>query len=56
MGINRINSRKPHRGKGWCDICDACIISAGMKCPNCGHRDKPSRNKRELTTTGNIAG
>jgi len=44
---NRTMKRKPKVRGFWCMSCDACFIHAGQKCPVCGHRDKPGRNKKE---------
>lgn len=38
------NSRKS--GKHWCMGCDACLIGPGEKCPNCGNKSMPRRNKK----------
>ncbi len=50
---NRTVARRPKKVGGWCDCCDAAKVYDGQKCPACGNRTKPSRNKRELTTVGN---
>ena len=44
---NRSMKRKPRRGNGWCGGCDAAFIRDGQKCPVCGRRQVPSRNKKE---------
>jgi len=50
---NRSMARKPSRKGSWCDICDMAKVFDGQKCPFCGNRIKPSRNKKELDTAGN---
>jgi hypothetical protein len=39
--------RKPRKSGGWCSGCDACMVFDGQKCPVCGNRQVPSRNKKE---------
>lgn len=44
---NRSMKRKPRKHSGWCGGCDACMVYDGQKCPVCGNRQVPSRNKKE---------
>ena len=44
---NRSVKRRPRRSQGWCRGCDAAIVGDGQKCPVCGSRIKPIRNKKE---------
>ena len=53
MSINRIRKRYPRKKGGWCPRCDMAIVHDGQKCPACGRKIKPYRNKRELNTMGN---
>ncbi len=50
---NRTIARRPKRTGGWCASCDRAIVFSGQRCPACGVRIKPNRNKRELNTIGN---
>jgi len=43
---NRTMKRKPRRISGWCDSCDSCMVYEGQKCPVCGKRRKPNRDKK----------
>lgn len=43
---NRTMKRRPKRGQGWCGGCDAAIVGDGQKCPVCGNRCKPYRDKK----------
>jgi len=44
---NRSMKRKPKRGHGWCMGCDMAMVGDGEKCPVCGSRSVPKRNKKE---------
>jgi len=44
---NRSMKRKPRKHSGWCSGCDGCMVFDGQKCPVCGNRQVPSRNKKE---------
>jgi len=44
---NRSMKRKPRGHSGWCYGCDRCMVFDGQKCPVCGRRQVPSRNKKE---------
>jgi len=43
---NRDKKRAPKKGKYWCPVCDCALVWDGRKCPNCGSKIKPKRNKR----------
>lgn len=42
---NRARARAPKRTQGWC-ACDMAIVAPGKKCPACGRKEKPQREKR----------
>lgn len=44
---NRSMKRKPRRGNGWCRGCDMAVVRDGQRCPVCGNRQVPNRNKKE---------
>ena len=44
---NRSMKRKPRKHSGWCGSCDMARVSDGQRCPACGNRQSPSRNKKE---------
>lgn len=54
MGINRNKVRSPKKGRAWCRSCDACKVSDGQKCPNCGKRHGVSREKYKKRCLLNI--
>lgn len=44
---NRDKKRQPKQGKFWCDVCDACLVHEGERCPVCKNwNGKRRRNKR----------
>lgn len=43
---NRDKKRAPKKGKYWCPVCDGALVWEGRKCPCCGKRIEPKRNKR----------
>ena len=44
---NRSMKRKPRLHSGWCRGCDMARVQDGKKCPVCGNRQPPERNKKE---------
>ncbi len=45
---NRSVTQKSRKtGKHWCMGCDACEVYPGEKCPVCGSRSIPRRNKKD---------
>ena len=44
---NRSVKRQSRKcGKHWCMGCDAAQVGAGERCPVCGNRSQPRRNKK----------
>lgn len=43
---NRDTARKPRIGKFWCDRCDGYLVGPGTKCPRCGKKQLPKRNRK----------
>ena len=46
MGTNRDRTREPHTRGQWCPACDRAIVRPGQRCPRCGVRLLPIRNKK----------
>ena len=44
---NRSMVRKPRLGYSFCMGCDRALVGDGQKCPVCGYRNEPKRNKKE---------
>ena len=40
---------KYKKGHGWCDCCDANIVSYGAKCKRCGSRNYGHKIKKKGT-------
>jgi len=43
---NRQKKLKARHSRSWCHSCDRALVSSGSKCPNCGIRTLPIRNKK----------
>jgi len=43
---NRDRKRAAKRGMAWCASCDHYTVWDGQRCPNCGRRSLPMRDKK----------
>ena len=43
---NRIIAKQPRGRSGWCNSCDMAVVRPGQRCPACGHKSKPFRDKK----------
>ncbi len=43
---NREKKRIPKQGKHWCMVCDGALVGKGERCPNCGKKSLPRRERK----------
>jgi len=43
---NRTVKRRSRLSKGWCRGCDLAMVEDGQKCPVCGKKILPKRDKK----------
>lgn len=42
---NREKAMTSHKGRFWCETCDAALVGEVGKCPNCGAVQCPKKRK-----------
>ena len=45
---NRDKKKATKKGLTWCRKCDAALVGEGQRCPVCGMKKIPRKNKKDI--------